>query len=79
MEHAISTTRLANSNEGHIHFIISGARKRILFVIRMKILMLIQWPYRFPELCWLYIYIPYVFSVGGFLVYSVDQSISTII
>ena len=53
MEHMISTRRLANLNEGHIHFIISGARKNVLFIVKMKILVLIRWSYRFFKSCWL--------------------------
>ena len=48
MKHGISTRWLANPNQGHSHFPYDHVK--ILFIIKVKILMLVKWSYRSPQI-----------------------------
>ena len=55
IRNTISTRWLANTNRPvAMLFIISGARMNILFIIKVRILVVIKWSYKSPPLwCWL--------------------------
>ena len=45
MKHTISTRWLANPNRDRSHFRHIGLQMNIIFIIKVKILVLIKWPY----------------------------------